>query len=109
MLKRGLSLNQTWQKCIAMWKEMIEKYWKRGMYGEELKRIYFRNHPKTKVPESKCYFCDFTQHHTENCNSCPGKIVDTRFNCLNVSYHYDDSPKAFYRKILQLDKKRNKK
>lgn len=107
MLKRKLSLEQTWQKCMKMWKEMIEVYWKRGMDGGDLKEIYFDEHPKRKFPENGCYFCDYGDRR-EGCTSCPGQLVHPRFNCHNESYHYICKPKAFYRKLVALDKKRKK-
>ncbi len=109
MLKTKLSLEQTWQKCMKMWKEMIEKHWIRGMSGCTLKDIYFTNHPRmiTK-PTDTCYFCDYAERKDGCYKSCPGILVDKNFACTDTSYHYDYKPKAFYRKLVALDKKRKK-
>lgn len=106
MLIRKLSLERTWKKCLRMWKEMIEKHWERGMKGSDLKRIYFEIHPKIAEPESGCYFCDYNDRRTNNCEHCPGVLVNKKFHCHNTPYHYHWKPKAFYRKLLELDKKR---
>lgn len=112
MLKRKLSLEQTWQKCMKMWKEMIEKHWERGMSGGILKAIYFENHPKMDIPSHKCFFCDYGERHSDyecdECDECPGRFINKGFNCCSTSYHYRHKPKAFYRKLLELDKKRKK-
>lgn len=106
MLKRRLSLEQTWQKCLKSWKEMIEKHWKPGMSGETLKYIYFRKHPKMAKPFDTCYLCDYAERKDGCFKSCPGLLVDKNFTCTKDSYHYHHKPKAFYRKFVALDKKR---
>lgn len=112
MLKRKLSLEQTWQKCVnVMWKEMIEVHWKRGMMGYDLKLRYFKKHPKRDVPADECYFCDYANSQATSsgyfvCSHCPGRLINKKFDCCNKSYHYNYKPKAFYRKLLQLNKKR---
>lgn len=115
MLKRKLSLEQTWIKCLKMWKEMIEVHWKPGMTGNKLKEIYFENHPKI-IEEplcGGCYFCDYDTkrkgNNDEHCSNCPGRLINKKFDCHNESYHYDIKPKAFYRKLLELNTKRKSK
>ena len=105
MLKTKLSLERTWTKCMAMWEEMIEKHWKRGMGGCDLKDLYLANHRRMAVPRNMCYFCDYAKRR-HGCNSCPGRLVDKNFNCEKPSYHYWWKPKAFYRKLVKLNKKR---
>jgi len=107
MLKTKLSLERTWTKCMAMWEEMIEKHWKRGVNGEDLKDLYLANHRRMAMPRNMCYFCDYAfTRRGHDCNSCPGRLVDKNFDCYKPSYYYQGNPKAFYRKLVKLNKKR---
>ena len=117
MLKRQLSLNETWRRCLKMWIEMTEQLWEQGINGSCLKAKYFDKHKRIKIPGSGCYFCDYavkerikkygknSKVHT-TCNFCPGRLVDKSFHCLSSSYNNVNKPKAFCRKLLELDKKR---
>lgn len=103
-----MTLNQIWKNCLRMWK-WIAKVWKPGMDVESLKNQWlWKRFPELNV-NSNCFFCDYQvskNGFTLHCFSCPGILVNKRFNCQNKSYHYRHYPRKFYKKLLQLDAKR---
>ena len=90
-----------------MWTEMTEQLWEEGDDGDDLKAKYFDKHKWIKRPDDDCYFCDYaymerlkkygknSDYGISTCNFCPGRLVDESFHCLNLSYNYDNKPKAF--------------
>jgi hypothetical protein len=60
-----------------------------------------------------CFFCQYFQDHrhmklveNSNCPHCPAAMVDAGFDCLHYEYGFDTNPKAFYAKLVELNKKR---
>ena len=99
-----LSLEQTWTKCLKMWKWIAENDF---ICGEDGKRAYFREHPRLKVPDkSDCYFCDYTTQTIEVCRGCPGALVENGWRCTYKNFSYNANPKKFYQELLRLNKKR---
>jgi hypothetical protein len=112
------NLDKTWKNCLGMWKWIIKQidtvYKNRSVrHGElwelvdELKSKYLRFYfPKRKLA-CNCFFCQYSiDNQDKGCGYCPGRLVNPKFNCSNTSYHYQDSPHAFYRKLLQLNAQR---
>jgi hypothetical protein len=105
-----MTLNQTWKNCLRMWK-WIDKTWQLGMDIEALKEEWLNKYKPQLEIDSNCFFCDYEAQHNTNeillcCKFCPGKLVSSRFSCMNKTYHYQNHPKKFYKKLLQLDAKR---
>jgi len=45
----------------------------------------------------------------ENCELCPGRVIDPTFDCCNSNYHYRHRPVAFYEKLFKLNEIRESK
>ena len=106
MLKRKLSLDETWRRCLKMWKWIVENSDNDDVPC--LKKRYFQENRRFKEPEELCYFCEYDEHHYKKitCETCPGRMIDESFDCCDSDYYYKDRPKVFYKKLLELDKKR---
>ena len=109
-MKKKLTLNQTWTLCLRQWKWIIkqldagsvecianlkEQWTKQNEYG--INRI-----------NANCFFCEYASRHLDCTQSCPGKLVSKQFDCENSSYIYRIKPRKFYKKLLELNKKRIK-
>ena len=113
---KQLTLNQAWKKCLAHWKYVI-KHWGEGKDVSELKDEYLDEFEKEGELLNDCYFCEYNEQQREEtdpgeegtCLQCPGKLVSARFDCHARAYHYWNKPLKFYRKLLELDKKRKAK
>ena len=102
------TLNQTWKYCLKMWKWIAEQVQKNNVwYIEELKQQWLQEHKFSKNLCNNCFFCDYNEQ--DDCSGCPGKLVTKSFDCCNHAYHFVHSPIKFYKKLLQLDKKRRHK
>ena len=100
-----MTLNKTWEECLRMWK-WIAKVHKDGNGDvERLKRKWLKEHGyKPSGIHEQCFFCNAARN---NCPKCPGKQVSKSFDCTKrPTYKYDEKPKAFYRKLVELNKKR---
>lgn len=75
-----------------------------------LKREWIRKWMPGANVDSNCFFCGYqiqqVGQNDYSCLSCPGKLVNSQFDCRNRTYHYQDEPKKFYQKLLVLDAKR---
>lgn len=106
-----MTLNKTWTECLRMWK-WIAKVWKEGMSVDDLKIEWMEKHGYGRYQvQMRCFFCQYAFNGDDlsfgGCDSaCPGKLVNKRFDCRNSTYHWLHHPKAFYRKLLALNKKR---
>jgi hypothetical protein len=58
--------------------------------------------------DSRCFFCEYgaIANTEDTCLSCPGRLVDRNFYCVNSAYAFDIKPKKFYQKLLKLNAKR---
>ena len=99
------TLNQTWILCLQMWR-WIAKRWK-GNDGDVwgLKYKWLKENGFTRV-QGACFFCNFAG---DDCDLCPGYLVDSSFMCSNDSYDYESNPVAFYQELLRLNRIRKKK
>jgi len=102
-----LTLDEAWEKCLAMWK-WIDEQCKEDDNAGELKTTYLAaSKPKARLLRN-CYFCDFAGEDGGGrlmCFRCPARFVDSSFACEDTEgYDYYEHPKAFYRKIVELYK-----
>lgn len=93
MIKK-LSLDETWEKCLRMWK-WIDERWDGLKNVDSLKAQYNGVHDLS----INCHFCMYTF----GCAGCAGRLVDPGFSCYNKEYCYDKKPKEFYQKLLELN------
>ncbi len=106
------NLDRTWKNCLRMW-EWISENWKQGMEAESMKSEWLRAHRFSDDMYNNCFFCEYMDRHRhqttfETCDGCPGALVSRRFHCMNATYCFT-KPKAFYRELVRLDKKRRRK
>ncbi len=99
-------LDRTWKNCLRQWKWIAKVYDGTVVGVYLLKKEWLRKNGFTRPINSACFFCDYEDAYLEGCGACPGKAVNKRFHCQNITYRYDTNPKAFYGKLLFLDKKR---
>ena len=104
---KKLTLNQTWTLCLRMWK-WIASVWKEGDDVDTLKDQWLEENGFETIIQS-CFFCDWANRGYDElrfsrCVDCPGKKVDKAFNCLDITYHYYEDPKAFYAELLRLNR-----
>ena len=107
---KQLTLNQAWRLCLKQWKWIVENL--DDEHGpEELKVAYLHKFGKGVRLCLNCYFCEYDANADfGGCRNCPGKLVERRFHCnTNKSYSWRLNPRAFYAKLLELDKKRKAK
>ena len=97
-----MTLNQTWKKCIAAWKKIVEKYESTSQSVKELKEEFV-----SSEIVNRCYFCSYAEQIEElypiSCAHCPGKLVEKSFNCQKSEYNYLGKPRKFLEKLLELD------
>lgn len=113
-MKKKLTLNQTWILCLQMW-QWIAKVWQTPRYRRykiyQLKRIWCKKNGFNFL-QHDCFFCDYTmksmQNH-EDCNMCPGKLIDFSFDCTDDNYYYSIYPVEFYKELLRLNRIRKAK
>ena len=107
---KSLTLNQTWSRCIAMWRWIVEQLKIRPEASvDSLKREWLRVHDPVRDLSGNCYFCAWVCAHKNEdntCVNCPGVQIDPQFSCESTAYHYIYNPAAFLRKLEQLNKKR---
>lgn len=111
---KKLTLNEAWNRCLAMWK-WIDKQIEKGpdLDVEELKEKWLRTKQKKyDVYDliSDCFFCEYDAQQDDSCNCsfCPGKLISKSFKCIHTEYNYEYQPRKFYKKLLQLNEERLK-
>lgn len=108
-MKKKLTLNQAWTKCLRMWK------WIAVNLGKEIKaydlKIKWLEQYETETLFGQCYFCEYAEQQDlgGDCELCPGVLVDKTFNCSHQDYTWHENPKGFLKKIVALNKKRKAK
>lgn len=121
-MAKKLTLNETWKQCLRMWKWIVGQLDKGRCRVDDyetiddLKHEWVKKFWKGKQPDHDCFFCWYANNNRNKecdieddcCKNCPGKLVSPSFDCIKKSYHFRDKPRAFYRKLLQLDAKRKK-
>lgn len=104
-----LTLERTWTECLRLWKwvkEQIEAGSKKTVW--ELKEEWMKRNNYSDIAQCNCFFCHYDARNEMNCDFCPGRLVDKTFDCENKSYAWHDKPIAFYKKLLELNRKRKK-
>jgi len=114
---KKMTLDETWDKCLRMWKWIAKEEKRKGnrILVDALKQSWLLNHGyQTKDIEADCFFCEYCRTHesknsdSTRCVLCPGKKVDKSFHCASIRYHYAHRPIAFYKKICELNRIRLK-
>ena len=109
---KKLTLNQAWTQCLRMWK-WIDKQFEEssGVTVSALKCRWLKeNGYADECIVNDCFFCDYDVENGNGlCSLCPGELVNKRFNCENVTYDWYSKPRKFYKKLLELNKKRKAK
>ena len=112
------NLDRCWKNCLRMWKWVSEVYNGTVCVGT-LKEEWLADHRFTRDIDNACFFCEYQVDHGGGsrfyrgepfCKHCPGVYVSKSFCCQSYpTYEYETNPKGFYRKLLELDKKRKQK
>jgi hypothetical protein len=110
---KRLSVNETWEQCLAMWKWISRRCGDSETYLKviRLKEEWLKKY-KQDSGRDKCYFCMYDQthrtggfdNHSEHCHLCPGKAVDKGFHCESEEYLYSSKPRLFYAELKRLNK-----
>ncbi|KKM64852.1 hypothetical protein LCGC14_1497140, partial [marine sediment metagenome] len=117
--RRRTRLERSWRDCQRLWKWVSKKWLEKHRDVHNLKTIWFLRHPfKIRSGgEHKCFFCAYaTKKWEENignrpprtekwtrCDYCPGRLVDSKFHCINAQYHYFNHPDLFCKEIERLN------
>jgi hypothetical protein len=57
-----------------------------------------------------CFFCEYSNNQKgNNCTTCPGSLVSENFTCETNCVDWSIHPEKFYKKLLELNRKRKKK
>ena len=115
---KRLNLTETWILCLRMWKWIAEEI-KKNPEGDpaRLKCQWMKEHDFYVTVDGNifsdvrcdCFFCEYIDVRELNCYNCPGYKVDKKFHCDNDDYSYYDHPIEFYKKLLALNKIRQKR
>lgn len=107
---KRLTLNQAWTLCLKQWKWIIGQLDAGQTVSLEcLKNRWIRQNGYGRDEIGNyCFFCEYSEQHSKDCGTCPGRLVAPRFNCCNPAYFYSRKPYKFYAKLLRMDKKRKK-
>jgi hypothetical protein len=116
MLRKGLTLDETWDNCLDMWKWIAEVVLGNPEFPDDiaafvadLKEKWIRENFGRKETEAYCFFCDYDTHHENGCGSCPAALMEEDFDCNNALYDYETMPVEFYNKINELNFIRTRK
>jgi len=106
---KKLSLNETWEQCLKMWRWIVRQPCPREV--DALKIEWLEKNGFDSI-RAGCFFCEFTEKD-KACSRCPGVKIDRYFKCWNEDYEWEEKPATFLRKITELNKirlaKRSKK
>ena len=116
-MKKKLTLDETWELCLKMWKWIADEVTAMGkqfnprLTVESLKYEWMKeNGYKLTRINHRCFLCEYDdQHindldHIDTCQACPARLVDSDFSCGNTEYEYDVQPLKFYAKLVELNK-----
>jgi len=113
---KKMNLNDTWENCLAMWKWIAKNANKASVFMLKARWLHRHGFNANSI-FNNCFFCEYAKHHRggagyENmkhgCRNCPGIKVDRSFDCAHKDYNFQRKPAAFYKKIVELNKKRRK-
>ena len=104
-MAKKLTLTETWRLCLSMWR-WIAKQVKAGskLSVNQLKEQWVEKHWPGKDIQDNCFFCEYSI--ADGCPTCPGVLVDERFDCDNEDCHWFHNPIKFNNKLVSLNKKR---
>ncbi len=106
-MDKKLSLDETWNLTLEMWKWIVEQLFLFDQSTYFLKREWLTDNNYNPVElRGVCFFCEYDT--TRVCKNCPGRLVDKTFRCQHPDYHFSRKPEAFYKKLIQLNRKRLK-
>ncbi len=108
-----LTLELSWEHCLAMWKWVSEKHVKGGASVGSLKEKWLKDNGfKSNDLKYDCFFCQYNKENggkpicltkEPNCQKCPARLVSLRFCCEGYDdYDWQESPKKFYKKLVEL-------
>ena len=102
-------LDICWKNCLRMWKWIAEN-WRSFDYVPVMKREWLDTNGFGKLDED-CFFCDYAEKFANDddddlCAKCPPRLIEPKFDCHDIGHRWHADPKAFYAKLVQLDKKR---
>lgn len=112
---KKMALNKTWEECLRMWKWIVERTNNRKYRDDTviyLKRKWLIEHGyNPDLIVHYCFFCEaaIADNRILPCDGCPGRKVNSRFQCTNHTYFWKEYPHRFYKKLLELDAKRRSK
>ncbi len=117
---KKLTLDQTWEQCLAMWKWVSRQCLGKSVQWcekevDDLKDKWLEENGLQNCHISQdCFFCDYTTPKGQDgfdCFRCPGKKVDSSFTCLNCpdfecdcGAFFASHPRKFYAKLKELNK-----
>ncbi len=112
-------LDRCWKNCLRMWKWISENWESNDIRAtRNLKEDWLKSHRfNTEAIVCNCFFCQFNTDRSQttledvSCRSCPGKLVRPRMAhtwCEHTKTDWRFYPKAFYAKLLALNRQRLK-
>ncbi len=101
---KELSLEETWTECLRMWKWIVKRKKAGDPRTVGILKIDWIRKSRHGVIYASCFFCQFSSPYS--CKECPGKNVSRAFSCCHRDYHYEIHPTKFYKKLVELNKKR---
>ncbi len=105
-----MTLDETWENQLRMSGWIAENY-DGTIHPSDMKKTWLRSHRFTKKRMFNCFFCDYASRKSQpllDCSNCPAfSNKSNKCGCeIYHTYNWDTKPKAFYAKIVELNKKR---
>ena len=109
---KRLNLDETWRLCLQMWKWIAKEEKKRKSNTSVwvFKERWLDKHGFEDVFEN-CFFCEYKIKHKNSspnypldCHLCPARRIDKTFFCEHHPIDWEESPIAFYKELLRLNK-----
>lgn len=110
---KKLTLDESWELCLEMWKWIADNYVKGGFGVGRLKTRWLVDHGFERSDiHLDCFFCEYmdqnrnkpTGNPSYNCDHCPAVLVERSFQCTKCEYHYICKPVKFYQKLVELNR-----
>ena len=111
---KRLTLDQTWEQCLAMWKWISRQCLGKNMFWckrnvSRLKRQWLKaNGFEDEAIDHDCFLCEYDEQRRGandcGCPACPAKKIDDNFECCNEEYEYESRPRKFYAELKRLNK-----
>ena len=105
--------NDFWSECRRMWTDVVA-WWNSNQHLSIIdlkwKWLIRNNYIGDNKPACECFFCEMSKRGSKiKCHLCPGRKIDSEFDCQDSVYHYRDEPEAFLAKIIEMDEIRKSK